>query len=479
MVRTTIAASLAGALLVGGSPAATAQPSTPGLRQAPEATGYRDAVSAPKEDSYYPAKGDPRIDTLHYGLDLSWSPRSRTLTGTASIRFRATRATKHIQLDLGGPLRVSEVRLDGAPVHYRHPGKDLIVRTGRLAASSRHSLRVHYAGTPRPVRAPVSRSDIATVGWTTTSTGQVWTMQEPFGAYTWYPVNDHPSDKAFYDARISAPKRWVGIFNGELVDRRTTAHRTITRFHLDSPAASYLTTIAIGPYERMALRGPGGLPVVGWVEPGRDRQRRLVEQMPRLLRWLEARLGPYPFDRAGAVFVPSESAMETQTLVTMGTGQLSGGSGHARAVMLHELAHQWYGDSVTPRDWRDLWLNEGFATYLQFRWSATHGGSPMRFIVNYLRDNDQRYRNRYGPPGDYYRDEFASTNVYYCTALMLIELRAKIGKAAFADVLRAWPQQHRSSNQSRASYIAWLNDRTDRHLGHFVREWLMSPTTPS
>jgi aminopeptidase N len=307
--------------------------------------------------------------------------------------------------------------------------------------------------------------------------GRVWTMQEPFGAFTWYPVNDQPSDKAFYDARISVPRPWVGVFNGQLLSRRSTAHRTVTRFRLDSPAASYLTTIAIGPYERVSVRGPHGLPVTGWVDPGNRAQRWLVRETPALIEWLESKLGRYPFDRAGVVFVPSQSAMETQTLVTMGT-RFPGGRDHQRETMLHELAHQWYGDTVTPRDWRDMWLNEGFAMYIQFQYAAEHGGLPMKFIADWLRLEDQRMRNRYGPPGAYHRHDFGSGNVYYCPALMLIELRAKIGAAEFARVLRAWPQQHRSSNQSRAGYIAWLNEQTGRDLTAFVRTWLMSPTTP-
>ena len=143
--------------------------------------------------------------------------------------------------------------------------------------------------------------------------------------------------------------------------------------HLGSPASSYLTTIAIGPYRKVDDVGPHGLPLTYWVPREGPSYLRTFRKSPLLLEWLESKLGPYPFRRAGVVVVPSESAMETQTLVTFGTGRLWWPP-DARGVLLHEYAHQWYGDTVTPRDWRDMWLNEGFAMYLQIRFDASHGG---------------------------------------------------------------------------------------------------------
>jgi len=438
---------------------------------------YSGALSEPREDPYYPAKGDPRVDTLHYGLDLRWAPDTRTLTGTATIRLRVTRDVQRLQLDLGDPLRVHGVRLDGAPVSTRHPGKDLVIRTGALARNSRHTLRITYSGTPKPVQGPSTRSDIVSIGWTTTPSGDVWTMQEPFGAYTWYPVNDHPSDKAYYDVTIDTPKDLVGVFNGRLANRRVVDGRTVTRWHLDSPAASYLTTIAIGDYDRYRDTGPRGLPITYWVE---RRDRGLLPELrrtPGLIRWLERRVGPYPFDRIGAVVVDSDSAMETQTMVTMGDDVREQGAPWVE-VLLHEYAHQWYGDTVTPNNWKDMWLNESFAMYLEILWSADKGYTSMREWRGFLWSNDQYLRDKYGPPGEYDRGEFGSGNVYYCGALMLDVLRGKLGDRMFARVLRAWPQSHRDTNADRGDWIRWLNRVTDRNLRPFVRDWLLSKRTP-
>ena len=475
-MRTAVAAVLGVALV-----AAPTEPTYGASASAdPALTGpYAAAISRPQEDSYYPSKGDPRIDALQYDLNLSWHPEPRRLDGVATIRFRVTRDTDGIQLDFGDPLRVRRLRLDGEPVPYDHPGHHLAIRTAPLAGGSQHTLRIAYSGTPKPIRAPSTRSDLQRVGWTTTRDGRVWTMQEPFGALTWYPVNDHPSDKALYKARISVPKRWVGVFNGKLLLRRTAKGRTVTSWHLGSPASSYLITIAIGPYQAVRDTGPHGLPLTSWVRPGSKAQTRIARDLPSLLRWLESRLGRYPFHRAGIVFVPSPSAMETQTLVTFGTGRIWRWDPFGtRATVLHELAHQWYGDTVTPGDWRDMWLNEGFAMYIQILWESTHGGWSMKRWVRLLRQWDQPLRREYGPPGAYDRRQFGAGNVYYCPALMLHELRRELGSAEFLRLLRAWPQQHELSNQSRASYIRWLEKETGRRLGPFVRDWLMSPRTP-
>jgi aminopeptidase N len=468
---------LLGTTLPGTAGAGSATAATPSPAPAP-APAYGAARSTPREDPYYPAQGDPSVDALHYGLALRWAPRTRTLAGSARITFRSPVAQSRVRLDLGRPLRVRRVALDGRRVRFAHPGKDLVVATGALAAGSRHRLDVSYRGHPRSVAAPTHRGDIPHLGWTTTRRGEVWTMQEPFGAYTWYPVNDQPADKAFYDVRISVPRGMVGISGGRLVSRRTSAGRTVTRWHLASPASSYLTTIAIGDYVRHTDRGPHRLPISYWLPRRNQKALPELRRTPAMIRWLESKLGRYPFDRIGAVVVPSDSAMETQTLVTMG-GRLMFDRRTFRADLLHEYAHQWYGDTVTPDNWTDLWLNESFAMYTQIRWEVARGYATMAQWRRLLTEEDQRLRASDGPPGAYHRREFGELCVYYCGALMLDRLRAQLGDQLFGAVWRGWPQQHRFASVDRADYLAWLTARTGRDLGPFVSRWLTSPTTPS
>ena len=473
---------VAATMLVG-----TAGPGTAGVDAAAQqrtarapASPYNSALSHPIEDPYYPAKGDPSVDALHYGLKLRWAPKHRKLKAKATIAFRATAAESRIQLDLGNPLVVHGVHLDGRAVAFSHTGKNLVVNTGAtLAKNSRHTLKVRYSGTPKHVKAPTDRTDIPHNGWTVTKRGEVWTMQEPNGAYSWYPVNDQPSDKAFYDVRISAPKSWVGIFNGRLVNRRTTARRTVTRWHLASPAASYLTTIAIGDYVRHRDKGPHKLPITYWVPRNDQSAMSELRRTPNMIKWLERRLGPYPFDRIGAVVVPNFSAMETQTLVTMG-GQLLSRYGRRafRSDLLHEYSHQWYGDTVTPDNWKDLWLNESFAMYTQFRWEVSHGWETMAQVRRMLKSSDNGSRSSDGPPGAYHRTQFGDLCVYYCGALMLDHLRTKLGDTTFSAIWRGWPQQHRFASVDRSTYIDWASARAGQDLSPFLTAWLTSPTTP-
>jgi aminopeptidase N len=270
----------------------------------------------------------------------------------------------------------------------------------------------------------------------------------------------------------------VGIFNGRLTDRKTVHGRTVTRWHLASPAASYLTTIAIGDYVRYRDRGPRGLPITYWL-PRRD-QRALPElrRSPGLLRWLEARLGPYPFDRVGVVMVPWASAMETQTLVTMGRPLVRDRLGF-RSVLVHEYAHQWYGDTVTPDSWPDLWLNEAFAMHTELSWRVSRGWTTWADLRGFLLAVDGDLRRSDGPPGAYDPRRFAEDCVYLCGALMLDRLSARLGPELFAQVLREWPQTHRGASVDRDDYIAWLSARTGQDLGPFLTEWLTSPTTPA
>jgi aminopeptidase N len=469
---------LAASVLALGLTASLAGPAT--------AAAYDAGRSAPVEDSYYPAEGSPGVDVLHYGLRLTWLARARVLKGSAAITLRATHGADRFRLDLAKPLVVARVTVapagsTAAPavVPFTHVGKTLVVERP-VAADAVYRVGVTYQGTPRPVKAPTGRTDVNDVGWHTQPDGQVWAMQEPFGAFTWYPCNDQPSDKALYDVRISAPDRWVGISNGTMTHRVRANGRTVTTFTNRDPMASYLTTIAIGPYRRYRQTGPHGLPMSYWVPRTRPGLVKPLLHTPGALRWLEGRLGRYPFRTVGIVVTPSDSAMETQTMMTFGAENYRyGGPRYIRQTVVHELAHSWYGDTVTPRDWRDVWMNEGMATFQEIRYAASQGWTTWRSWQRQWAEDDQLWRDIYGPPGRYHRQQFASINVYYCPALMLDRLRIRLGTARFDRLVRDWPQEHRNRNASRAEFVGWVEARTGVELSGFFRSWLMSTKSPA
>ena len=482
-MRLALAAVLAGALLLGactsdtdqpnGSPSPAPSPSTSTSASSTPSEGTDTGLSTPVEDRVYPDVGDPGVDALHYDLTLTWAPDSRTLTGHEEVRLRAAEDADHLQLDLAADLTVDRVTVDEADADFSHDGKDLVV-SHDVREDQVYAVVIDYRGTPQPVPAPTQRNDFDTTGWTTMPDGDVWTMQEPYGAYSWYAVNDQPSDKALYDVTITVPAPMVGVANGRLLSRRERDGDTVTRWRLDEPASSYLVTVAIGDLTETKDRSASGVPMSYWTprdQPGLvDRLRRA----PAGLAWLEERLGRFPFDSLGFLIVDSESGMETQTLITLGDTSYA----TSPEVLVHEMAHQWYGDEVTPTDWRDVWMNEGMAMYLQAVWTAEQQGKPLEATMDEWASYDAELRRQAGPPADYHPDSFGATNVYYIPAVMWDELRKRVGDDEFWRLVRAWPAAHAYGNADYDDITSWWSDQTGKDLSGFFHDWLLGDTMP-
>jgi aminopeptidase N len=461
-----------------GSSSSDAGPPAPTVTGAAADSGtaaYDAALGTPREDTVYPEVGQPGVDALHYDLDLSWDAQTVTLTGRETLLFRATRTASQFQLDLAHQLTVSHVWVDGSAVTFGHLAKDLVV-DAPVTAGDRHVLQLTYSGVPEPVVAPTDRSDFTTTGWTATDDGSVWTMQEPYGAYSWYAVEDHPSDKAFYDFTIDAPGTMVGIANGELRSRTHVAGRTVTHWLLPEPAASYLVTLAIGHYTETKDTGPHGLPITYWTPTGRDDLLAGLRYTPKAVAYLESKVGRYPFPTLGMLLVPSQSAMETQSMVTLGIGDYT----LSRDVIVHELAHQWYGDEVTPSDWSDLWMSEGMATYLaEVSWTSAHDHQSPASILTRYASVAGPMRTRYGAPAHYRPGTFGEGNAYYIPALMWDTIRQRVGDATFWRLAALWPRAHRSSSRDRAAITAWWSRQSGQDLAPVFRRWLLGPAEPS
>ncbi|UDY23255.1 M1 family metallopeptidase [Nocardioides sp. Kera G14] len=467
----TAAATLSAALLSGcGGHASTTPQHSPAVSGSAVAA-YDDAVSTPQPDSVYPQHGHAEVDALHYELHLTWN--GTTLSGEESLEFRASRASARISLDLGSALTPGAVMLDGTPVESSHTG-DTLTLAHPVEADTRHTLSLSYTGTAQPVPDPSRRSDVQPLGLTRTPEGGLWTMQEPYGAFTWYAVNDTPSDKALYDVRITVPAGMVGISNGTLVEGPSGSTTTTTRWHSSAPMASYLTTLAVGRYTPTHATSASGVPLTYWVPTDDQQPLKDLEKTPDLLAWLEKRLGPYPFDSLSMVIVPAESSMETQTTLTLGDLP----DDYSADTLLHEMAHQWYGDLVTPADWSDVWMNEGMATYLQLTWTdeawdRSPGDSLSDFGLFEAED-----RRKAGPPGDYKPDHFADDNVYAGPALMWDRVRRRVGDTEFWKLVRDWPAARSGTSVTRADYLSWLSTQSGVDLQPLMTRWLMSPTSP-
>jgi aminopeptidase N len=342
--------------------------SAPGPAGTVEATGAG--------DPYYPELGNTGYDAGHYTLDLNVDPVRGTLSGTVRIQARSTRELRRFSLDLAG-LTVREVSVNGAPATAsRGAGKLVISPAHPVPARRDFQVTVAYGGTPRPLTDPSGDSTGATrSGWHHDG-DEVYVASETAGARTWYPVNDTPADKAAYTFHITVPAGYTAVANGLPTARTSTGNATTFTWQSTAPMASYLATLEAGRFTEITGTGPHGLPILTYAPAAlAARARRTFADLPEMISYFEKILGPYPFGAAGAtVATPAfRWSLETQTRPVYGSQILGLRHGVAEEGISHELAHQWFGDSLTPARWSDIWLNEGFATYLSWLWLEHHG----------------------------------------------------------------------------------------------------------
>jgi aminopeptidase N len=424
-------------------------------------------VSDTREDSVYPEAGDPLVDALHYHLALAWTPAADHLEATERLTFRATADSQQIRLDFDDALTIDSLAVDGEDAGFQQADKDLTIEHP-VTADTRYVVELAYSGTPETYPTPFSED----VGWGVTSEHETWTLQAPYGGFTWYAVNDQPADKAFYDFTLTVPEPWTGVSNGELLETTDAEGLRTTQWHLAEPASSYLITVAFADYAAEELESDSGVPITLWYPTDNPGALGETTYAPKALAWLEQYLGPYPFDTFGIVIVDGEIIMETQTMVTLSVGETS------RALVVHELAHHWYGNTVGPADWRDLWMNEGWATYFHGMWQAEDEGVSIDAKMDEWAADEEASRLDAGPPADYDPTKFLADNVYYSPALMLHELREDLGDDAFFDLAREWPEQQENRTADRDKYWAWLEQETGLELTAFLEDWLLGPRTP-
>ncbi|GAA1631917.1 M1 family metallopeptidase [Actinoplanes couchii] len=450
-------------------------PAPPVIPPAVDYSVWSAGRSTPVADPLYPEKGNPGLDVLHYGLELDWKPDTKVLTGVATLRIRPVVDAPSITLDFTG-LTVDRVLVDGAAGTGSVAASKLVVPTP-VVAGRPVTLTVAYHGTPSAVAMPSHRGDADEgIGMRAGKDGTLWTMQEPWGALTWYPVNEHPSDEALYDMAVTVPEGWTAAAGG------TPGEVSGGTWHYRStdPVASYVTTLSVDRYRKLTATGPHGLPITDFVRDGADdRYLPVLKRTPELIGWLEERLGRYPYPTAGILMNDSVSAMETQQMLSMGRGAFRDNDlDYFEAVLIHEYAHQWFGNAVTPTTWTDLWLNEGWATYVQNLYEQKLYGFDDAYLKNYLRRRDAELRASVGPPGTPKAGTFAESNVYLCPAAMLREIHEDLGDKKFFALATAWAADNRNRSQDRAGFTTFVNTETGKDYTTLINEWLDSPTTP-
>ena len=422
-------------------------------------------------DPYFPLAGNGGYHVRHYGLTLRYDPASHRLDGQAVLTARATQRLTRFDLDLKG-LTITALTVDRAKAAYRRDGQELIVTPRRtLAKGQDFRVAVTYHGTPKPVTDPDGSPD----GWIPTDDG-AFVAGEPQGAMTWFPANNHPLDKSSYDFTLTVPADRAAVANGVYLGKRTAGGRTTYRWRQSEPMASYLATATVGKFEIERYTTGDGIQVYNAVDPREaSAAAPVLKKLPSVLKWESKLFGPYPFRAAGSIVDHADVgyALETQTRPLYDAAP-------DLATLVHENAHQWFGDSVSLTTWKDIWLNEGFATYAEWLYSEQHGGDTAQhaFDALYARPaGDGLWAYPPGDPGS--GANIFGTPVYARGAMTLHELRKAVGDTTFLRILRGWATAHRAGHGTTARFVALAEHESGKDLTALFRTWLYTKGKPA
>jgi aminopeptidase N len=441
-------------------------------------------------DPFFPNAGNGGYDVKHYSLELDYDQPANRLDGHAKVFARATQGLYRFNLDLRDFLVVSRVSVNGRRASFTHAGQELsITPRHKLKRGRRFAVEVDYAGVPEPIVDP----DESIEGWVVPEEDPdgAFVVNEPQGAPGWFPVNDTPRDKATYDFRVTVPEGHSALANGRLIYTRTHGGRTTWRWYEDSPLASYLTTATNGPFETRFGRLPGGLPEYNAVDPDTRESdsdpgpnpdlawERLAAQ-PEIVEFFSELYGEYPFSSVGAIvdWAPSVGyALESQTKPNYDRIP-------DPATLVHEIAHQWFGNSVTLAYWPDIWLNEGFATWSEWIYDERHGNGPASAVFDELcaiPEEGEEGQDLWFPAPAALEGpaQLFHTPAYSRGAMTLQALRELAGDARFLGILRTWYREHRDGNVTTADFIALAERKTGRELDAFFQDWLYEPGRPA
>jgi aminopeptidase N len=422
------------------------------------------AARAGGADPFFPHSGNRGYDVASYDVHLSYQPASGRLRATARIEATASQRLRRFSLDLDG-LRVTAVEVDGAAAGIgRAEGKLKVTPPRALVADQEFAAVVHYRGRPEQVIDPDGTSE----GWQRTGDGAL-AVGEPSGTATWIPCNNSLADKARFSFEISVPAGLKGVANGRLTGVARRGSRTVFDWSASEPMDPYLAVVDIGRGE-LAHERIAGLPAWTLVDPRLAEQSRpALRALPEIIRFESGIYGPYPFDTAGSIVDLTDLgyALETQTRPIYAFAP-------DVATVVHETAHQWFGDSVGLKRWPNIWLNEGFATWTEWYYAERHGGRSalrtFRALHRVPASNARLWEPPSGHPGT--AKNLFAPSTYLRGGMALEALRLKIGTARMLKILHLWTTRHRYGRVDIDQFVGLADRVSGRHLGGFFHRWL-------
>lgn len=433
-------------------------------------------------DPLFPHLGNPGYDVLSYDIGLTYhGSNSKPLDAVTTIDARTTEPLDRINLDFTRGT-VHTVEINGLRADFAVADEDLVIKPpARLPAGVPLHITVRHTSDPR--------GDRDTGGWLRTADGLAMANQVD-AAHRVFPSNDHPADKAFFTFRITAPKDLTVVANGLPAGTVRHGADTTWTYRTEHPMATELAQVTIGRSTVLRRTGPNGLPVRD-VVPSADRKQLepWLAKTPAQLEWLEQQVGRYPFETYGLLVAATDTGfeLETQTLSLFERSlftQTAYPEWYVESIMVHELAHQWFGDSVSPQAWSDLWLNEGHATWYEARYAEEHAGKALEGRMREAYTKSDGWRAAGGPPA---RPDIPAPGqklslfrpvVYDGSALVLYALRQEIGESAFDRLERTWVKKHRDSNAATVDFVRLASQTAGRDLTTFFDGWLYGAKTP-
>ncbi|MCX5085503.1 M1 family metallopeptidase [Streptomyces sp. NPDC001939] len=432
-------------------------------------------------DPLFPTLGNGGYDVRHYDLSFDFTPVTYDFTGTMKISAKATQDLSSFNLDIDS-LAIDAVKVDGKDAAFAvslgKSGQELTVTpAGGLHDNTPFEVAVTYHGNGRtkPIGAP---------GWRYMSDGGFASAAQSSRADTFAPVNDTTMDKASWTFHLTAPDGWTPGANGTLTGTRPAGEgKTTSDFRLNTPMASELLGISVEKQTLLTGKGPHGVTLRHYVPDDQvATYRPIVEQTGGQIAWLEKTLGVrFPFDTYGMQIVRDgySDALENQTLSLFGPGWFKNASTSTTYtnVMVHEMTHQWFGDSVTPTTWQSAWLNEGPAVYYAALWADQQGTASMEDKMRTAYGKLDAVRKTDGPPG--LPTELGGFNIYDGAAVVLYALNQQVGQDDYDAIMKSWLTKHRHANADSQDFIDNAVRVThDPSLRPFLEDWLFSKDNP-
>ena len=427
-------------------------------------------------DFDYP--GDSTIDVTYYKLDLKITTTPDLLNGTVTVNATSLSILSSFFLDFEDNMSIDSIKKGEDKLSYSQANDKLFITLPESVPVGKNiSIVITYHGIP----------DVTGLGSFEFSENQgvpaIWTLSEPYGAKTWFPNKDNPSDKAdSSDVWITIADNLTGVSNGILEEEVNNGNGTKTfKWKSRYPIAPYLISLAIADYSiktnYFKYSPTDSMLVIDYIYPQNLLQlESLLDETPQMLDVMSDYFGEYPFitEKYGHAEFGVFAGMEHQTISSMGAFYVN--------IMVHELTHQWFGDKITCADWENIWLNEGFAVYGEALYQERINGRVA--YDDFIQSNMGRAKNAVG--SIYVQDIssidqiFDADRTYAKGGVVVHMLRGVMGDTDFFAFLKAY-----MSDSSLAYGSATTTDLqvvaervSGKSLGYFFNEWIYGENYP-